>query len=101
MVDGFGQKLDSARLHCPYRHRDIGVAANEDNGQMHVRLDEIIVKIKPTTPGKPDIENETARLLLAGAIQKFLHRGKRFSLQAHRMDKILKCLSYLEVVIND
>jgi hypothetical protein len=45
VADWFGQELHRTGLHGSNRHRDIGVAADEDNGQVHFCFDQIIVKI--------------------------------------------------------
>jgi hypothetical protein len=37
----------------------------------------------------------------AGAIEEFPGRGEQISMQAHRLDKISRCLAYLTVIIDD
>src|SRR5258708_37420143 len=47
MMDGLRQKLDSACLHGPNAHRNVGVTADEDDGQIHVLLGQVGLKLEP------------------------------------------------------
>jgi len=72
VANGFGQKLDRTRLHGPDRHRNIGVAADEDDRQAETCLCYLFLKIEPAAPGQSDIENQATREVRQGAIQEFL-----------------------------
>jgi hypothetical protein len=101
MADGFGQELNCAGLHGPNRHRDIGVAADEDDGHVHICPGQIIVKIQPTSPRQPDIEHKTSRTVRATTAEELLNRGEQLDTQAYRSEQTLKPLAYLFIVIDD
>ena len=72
----FGQELDRTPLHGPNRHRDIGVAADEDNRQAGFCLGQFLLKLKPALSRQPDVENQAPREIRRDAIAEFLDRGK-------------------------
>jgi len=47
IAERFGQELDRTALHGPNRHRDIGVAADEDNRQAQICLGQLLLKLEP------------------------------------------------------
>ena len=71
----FGQELDRTALHRPNRHRNIGMAADEDNRQAQLCLVQILLKIEPTLSWQPDVENQAPGHIRRGAIEEFLDRG--------------------------
>src|SRR6266550_5197097 len=71
----FGQELDRTALHGPNRHRDIGVAADEDNRQAEFCLGQLLLKLEPASSGQPDVENQAPGNIRRGAIEEFLDRG--------------------------
>ena len=71
-----GEELDRAALHGSNRHRDIGVAADEDNRQAQICLGQLLLKLEPALPGQPDVENQAPGELGRVAIEEFLDRGK-------------------------
>ena len=73
IANRFGQELDRAALHRPNRHRDIGVAADEDNRQAPICLGQLVLKIEPAAAGQPDVENQApgeVRGALSGALSR-------------------------------
>ena len=83
VTDRLGQELNRPGLHGPNRHRNIGMTADENNGQMHVRLDQAVVKLQSAPPRQSDVENEAPRAARSAVVEKFLNRRKQLDAQAY------------------
>ncbi len=46
-----GQEVYRAGLHNPNRHWYVGMAGNEDNGQVDTEVGELQLEVKPLMPG--------------------------------------------------
>jgi len=84
IADGFSQELDRTGLHGPNRHRDIGVATDEDNRQVQICLGQLVLKIKPTSPRQPDIEHQASRNVEAGGRASSSVTGMRYPIGRYR-----------------
>jgi hypothetical protein len=77
------------------------VAADEDDGHVHICHGQVIVKIQATSPGQPDIEHKTTGTVRAGTPEEFLNRAEQLDTQAYRSEQTLKPLAYLFIVVDD
>ena len=80
----FGEELDRAALHGPNRHRDIGVATDKDNRHAQIGPGQLLLKIEPTAPGQPDVENQAPGQVRRRAIEEFLDRREQLDAQLRR-----------------
>src|SRR5258706_2380804 len=101
ITDRLGEELNRSGLHGPNRHRDIRVAADENNRQVNIRLDEAIVKLQSTPPRQSDVENEASQDARARGGEKFLNRGEQLDAQAYRSQQPLKGVTDIPIVIDN
>jgi hypothetical protein len=74
----FGQELDRAALHGPNRHRDIGVATDEDNRHAQIGPGQLLLKSSPLRPGSLTSRTRHAGTCW-GAVEEFLDRCRQMT----------------------
>jgi hypothetical protein len=66
-----GQEFDGSGLHRSHRHRDIAVTGDEDDRDGNVFPGQLLLEVEPAQAGKPDVDDNAARILWALASQEF------------------------------
>src|SRR5207302_10614833 len=97
----FGQELDRTALHGPNRHRNIGMAADEDNRQAQLCLGQLLLKLEPALSRQPDVEDHAPGEIGRMAIDEFLDRGKCLDAQSYGSQQPSERIAYIRIVVND
>jgi GNAT superfamily N-acetyltransferase len=70
VVEGLGQELDRSRLHRPYRHGDVPVPGDEDDGEGALAFAEMLLEVEPGEVGQRHVQDQAARRRRAVARQE-------------------------------
>ena len=66
------EELYGPGFHGAYRHRDVAMAGDEDNGKVSLDLGQFLLEIKTTPARELDVEHQAARGLWPAASQELL-----------------------------
>src|ERR1700730_14905623 len=67
-----GQKLHGAGLHGLYRHRNVTVPRDENNGDANIQFGEFTLEIKPAEPGQSNVEHQAIGSIRRTLLQELL-----------------------------
>jgi hypothetical protein len=89
------------RLHRSHHQGNIGISADEDDGDVDIRAGELGLKIEPAHASQPDVKHQTAPSVGQPACQKFADRAEQFGLQADVFEETVKRLSHRDIIVDD
>src|SRR3954465_837389 len=78
------QELNGTPLHRLYRHRDVAVRRDEDDGEFPVGRCDLALKIKAAFPGQSHVEHEAGGAIRQLGLEKVRNGRKELSIQAER-----------------
>src|SRR5580704_15823926 len=86
-TERFGQKLHRACLHGLYRHGNVAMAGDEDDGNVDVRFAQLALKIQSAEVRKPNIQNQAAWRIRPCTAKKVQGRSECQHSKPHRPDE--------------
>src|ERR1700740_683782 len=86
-AERLGQKLHRACLHGLYRHRNVAMASDEDDGNVDVRFAQFALKIQSAKVRKPNVQNQAAWRIRPCTTKKVQGRPECQHSKTHRSDE--------------
>src|SRR5882724_8966289 len=86
IAEGLGQKLHCPGFHSLHSHRDIAVAGDEDDGNLHVSLSHPLLQIKTAEARQTHVKHQAAGHIWAFTAQELLSGVEGLDPQSDRPD---------------
>src|SRR5258708_37760644 len=86
-TERLGQKLHRACLHGLYRHGNVAMASDEDDGNVDVRFAQFALKIQSAEVRKPNVQNQAGWRIRPCTSKKVCGRPECKHSKTHRSDE--------------
>ncbi len=101
VAEGLGEELHCTGFHGLYRHRDIAMTGDEDDGNENVRVSQLPLKVQTVDSRKSHIQDEAAWSVRSFAAEELSRGSEGLGPQAHRLQQALDRRTHRGIVIND
>src|ERR1700676_3108727 len=101
LVQWLGQELNGPGFHCPYRHGNVAMTADEYDWKMGIRIDQHALALQSARPRQSDVEHYAAGCIGPLALKEFLRRSECLRSEVDRVQKVLERLAHRWIIVND
>lgn len=101
VVKRFRQEFQRAGFHSSYRHWNITVAGNKDDGDLSRGIPHFLLKVETADSRKRYIQDETTRATRTILLEKLFRCFEAFGPQTSRFQQPLYRCTYIGVIIDD
>ena len=100
LLKRLGKKFYCPGLQRPQGHRYITVRGNENDGNLHAGLLQLILKIETVHSREADIQHQATRRFGTAGLQEIFRRAIDFRAQPHGFEESLYRIAYGGVIVD-